>query len=96
MTRTDRPHMFIKELQMYLDYISELIVAHNMTPTDKQSKYIEKFAANLKEGIAYYQNLMAQGTTYFQSSKTIILDQLKQGMLSIDRELATITPVEVA
>jgi len=96
MTRTDRPNMFIKELQMYLDYISELIVAHNMTPTDKQSKYIQKFAANLKEGIAYYQNLMAQGTAHFQSSKTIILDQLIEGIVSIDRELATIEPVEVA
>ncbi|WP_047414453.1 hypothetical protein [Cellulophaga sp. Hel_I_12] len=96
MKRTDRPNMFIKELQMYLDYISELIVAHNMTPTDKESKYIQKFAANLKEGIAYYQNLMAQGTAYFQSGKTIILDQLIEGIVSIDRELATIEPVEVA
>lgn len=95
ISRTDRPNMFVKELQIYLEYLSELILEYKMTPTDKQEKYIQKFAANLKEGIGYYQNLFANQTEFFNAVQTTILEQLKEGILTIDAEIAAFALVEV-
>lgn len=55
--RSERPHMFLKELWLYLDYLSEQ-VAETVDPDKKFIKYCSTFAGNLKEGIAYYQRLM--------------------------------------
>ena len=55
--RTDRPHMFIKELQLYMDYIKEQI-SETLNPDNKFIKYCSTFGKNLAEGIAYYQGLI--------------------------------------
>ncbi|HLU89854.1 MAG TPA: hypothetical protein VKZ51_08490 [Cyclobacteriaceae bacterium] len=56
IVRPDRPHMFLKELWLYLDYLSEQ-VAETVDPDKKFIKYCSTFARNLKEGIAYYRRL---------------------------------------
>lgn len=53
----DRPHMFIKELRLYVDYLKEQIAEAN--PADnKFVKYCTTFGKNLMEGMEYYQNLL--------------------------------------
>ncbi|WP_291865927.1 hypothetical protein [Maribacter sp.] len=66
ITRTDRPHMFIKELSMYLDYLEEKIEETKNTITAKQIKYLTTFKNNLNEGIAYYQNLFVTKTSFLK------------------------------
>ena len=53
-----RPHMFINELKLYVDYLLELASARN--PDTKQISYMQKFADNLLEGIRYYKGLSAR------------------------------------
>jgi hypothetical protein len=55
MTNTSRPHMFINELKLYLNYFREL--AEESTKDSKQLLYIQKFAKNLQEGVNYYRNI---------------------------------------
>ncbi|OLY92872.1 hypothetical protein SAMN05444008_11958 [Cnuella takakiae] len=50
----NRPHMFIKELQLYLAFLREQL---NGSPLTKQQ---QAFVRNLQEGIAYYKNILPQ------------------------------------
>ncbi|MEH6680505.1 MAG: hypothetical protein V7724_08145 [Sediminicola sp.] len=55
MHRTDRPHMFIKELDLYLDYLQNAM-ARDIGDA-KQQKFYSGFAENLGNGIDYYIKL---------------------------------------
>lgn len=58
ITNANRPHMFIAELHLYIDYLKEEL--ENDIRTDnflKTKKYYTSFYQNLCNGITYYQNL---------------------------------------
>lgn len=57
ISRSDRPNMFMKELGIYIDYLKNKIEKWQLSPTDKQKQYLEKFAENLNSGIEYYSQL---------------------------------------
>jgi hypothetical protein len=58
MTNPERPHMFINELILYVDYLREL-VSDNVSDA-KQQAYIRKFAKGLTDGILYYRSIIDQ------------------------------------
>lgn len=73
----NRPHFFIKELKMYVDYLKKE-TENSLEETSKMGfKKIEKFRQNLLEGIDYYQNFFREGTNYFTDIKEEILKDLK-------------------
>ena len=51
-----RPHMFIKELQLYIDYLKELADSTDFS-NKREAKKFSRFTQNLEEGIDYYKNL---------------------------------------
>lgn len=53
LQRTDRPHMFIKELELNVDYLAELCEASDA----KALKDAGKYCSTLLQGIAYYKNM---------------------------------------
>jgi hypothetical protein len=57
--RADRPHMFMKELDIYIDYLADKITYEGPQHTAKQIKYYQDFDEELKRGIAYYLKLFA-------------------------------------
>ena len=79
---SNRPHMFIKELAMYVDYFNERVAEVNDSYNLKQEKYLNAFKNNLNDGIAYYQNLFST----FESNK----DRLLQDLNSLKEELFNI------
>jgi hypothetical protein len=52
-----RPHVFVKELSLYIDYLHKDIQAHLNDLNDKKQKQLFKFKAQLQHGIAYYKEL---------------------------------------
>lgn len=52
-----RPHMFIKELNMYVDYLKDMIASETSEITPKKHKQLISFAKNLNQGIEYYLEL---------------------------------------
>jgi hypothetical protein len=57
---SNRPHLLIKELQLYLDYLEEqLQIPAKTAQPDRQNKYYDAFCARLQEGIDYYRQLHA-------------------------------------
>jgi hypothetical protein len=56
----ERPHMFINELVLYINYIKDLVAEEGVPDQDsKRAKYFRDFYNNLVEGINYYRQLAA-------------------------------------
>lgn len=58
MTNPDRPHVFIAELKLYINYLKEQLQTVLLQNWDaKLKKYLSSFYKNLQEGISYYRQL---------------------------------------
>jgi len=77
MFRKDRPNMFIKELNIYIDYLKERLEETTDTFNKKQEKYLFKFADNLKDGIQYYQEVFSDAKGKLEDKKQSILTDLE-------------------
>ena len=77
ITRTDRPHMFIKELYIYLDYYKKQISIYRRSPTGKHKKQLASFGKHLNEGIHYYEKLFRSKNNVVSSTYNNVPKQLK-------------------
>lgn len=55
-----RPNMFIKEIDLYIDYLKTDIQNHLRDLTEKKKRNLHKFKAQLQEGLNYYKTLFEQ------------------------------------
>ncbi len=76
LTRKDRPHMFVKELNIYIEYLQKKIKSLNNTSTPKQITYLINFAKNLEAGINYYVDLFTNSVVFSTKIRSEIILQL--------------------
>lgn len=76
ITRTDRPNLFIKELNIYINYLKEKLEAFKASVNKRDEKYLLTFTSNLNEGIIYYKNLFYNMKTNFEHKKDAIFIEL--------------------
>jgi hypothetical protein len=87
----DRPHVFVKELQLYVSYFKNEIEQSIKDGSAKNQKKLDKFRENLIEGISYYQDLANRVSI---DSKDIIqkmkcqFSQLKSEIESFSKEIS--------
>jgi hypothetical protein len=74
--RNDRPNMFIKELNIYTDYLKNKIEEAKLSMTNKREKYLLTFAENLEDGVDYYYGLFDELKDKFEDTKAIIFNDL--------------------
>ncbi len=86
ITRNDRPNMFVKELQIYVDYLKDKIDETTSDMNRKQEKYLNTFSKNMIEGVEYYRNLFTETKDRFEDKKAEILSELDKN-LSLLQEL---------
>ena len=56
-----RPHMFIAELKLYLNYLKEQLISKYAELEDRKVRnYFRSFISNLADAIVYYQNIPEQ------------------------------------
>lgn len=79
VTRTDRPNMFVKELNVYIDYLQNKLDEAKIAMDKKQEKYLVKFTKNLTEGVTYYKNLFSGLKNTFEGTKATVLNELELG-----------------
>ena len=60
LTRTDRPHMFIRELSLYVDHLRKEIEEYSLGLSSRVPKYFREFKDNLLCGIEYYRSRAEQ------------------------------------
>jgi hypothetical protein len=73
ITEFNRPHMFIKELKLYVDYFLNKVNEFKDSFSLKQEKYLTNFQKNLNDGIEYYQHLFSG----FHLDKDTLLSDLE-------------------
>lgn len=71
----NRPHLFLKELELTLDYYHNLMNTYLAKPSDIVKKQLNNMVNNLNLGIAYYNELF--------SKQPAITDQLKAYRLTV-------------
>ncbi|WP_207435802.1 hypothetical protein [Sabulibacter ruber] len=79
LNQTYRPHLFINELKLYIDYWKTKKAEQLDTLPDKQFKYLQTFWQNLQAGISYYKELLPSLFTSEElEKKVIMLEELFQ------------------
>ena len=72
LNATYRPHMFVKELKLYIDYLMNEVKKNSTEFSSRQNKHWQEFHSNLESGIQYYRELfpklLAQSEAYRQKA----------------------------
>ncbi|WP_268036717.1 hypothetical protein [Algoriphagus sp. PAP.12] len=84
----NRPHVFIKELQLYITYLKNELEKVGPEINARKQSYFEKFKSNLLNGMDYYKNLIQDYTPDTDE----ILDKMKSQMNQIWQELDELLP----
>lgn len=79
LTNPNRPHMFVAELHLYIDYLKEKILEDKTAGLfEKNQLYYRDFLTNLYEGIRYYLKLPEESIQYpKQFHKDLHLSELE-------------------
>ncbi len=80
----DRPHMFINELRLYVNYLREEVQKRLDSLTVKDSKHFAGFRENLHTGIAYYRDLIPTIASLTDQCRASMEDHLS----ALEAELA--------
>ncbi|MFO7826680.1 MAG: hypothetical protein R6V72_22300 [Cyclobacterium sp.] len=84
----ERPHVFVKELQLYMQHLKTEISKTVTENNKKQEAYLDKFRKNLFEGIDYYQGLV----TVFAMDAVSGMEKIKYQLDHLKMELQELTP----
>ncbi len=71
-----RPHVFINELKLYVNYLKNSLSKAVLSPTKKEKSYFIEFKQNLLNGIDYYQKISNQFLKESKEAKGHFLEQL--------------------
>ena len=61
LTNPDRPHMFIRELKLYIDNLHKEMKRYSLELSTRMPKYFHEVKENLLKGIEYYLRLAKEG-----------------------------------
>jgi hypothetical protein len=76
--------MFVKELDLYIDYLKNQIDEITVAIDKKQARYFDKFAKNLSEGIAYYDDLVERAKCKLTETKSVVKSDLAKSKAKLD------------
>jgi len=80
LTNDTRPHVFIAELRLYINFLAEQVAKDAGSLVDaKRKKYLNEFYKNMESGIAYYRQL--EGVTQrFKAQFDAALDKASEDL----------------
>lgn len=76
LDKIKRPHVFIKELNLYIDYLQADLKTHLKDLNDKKIKHLNSFKAQLQEGINYYKQLFSELPDQTSNMLRVCFDEL--------------------
>ena len=83
----ERPHLFINELNLYVDYLEKELTRYLKNGNEKVKKSLTKFKDQLKEGVAYYKQLMP----LIKNQPEASLKNMYQDLLNSEIRLSALT-----
>jgi hypothetical protein len=87
----ERPQVFVKELQLYVQHLQHEISKALPEKTQKFEAYVEKFKGNLMQGIAYYRELVAS----FPLDTEEVKEGMKAQLNELEQKVAGLAKVEM-
>lgn len=87
LNHRERPHSFINELKLYVDYLKRELNKVSGEMDKKQVKYFETFKQNMLEGIAYYRELASKLYDDMESAAAV---KFRQALDAYEDEVQTI------
>ncbi|MCX3263735.1 hypothetical protein [Pedobacter agri] len=84
LAQVKRPHVFIKELNLYIDYLQEDIKRQLQYFSNKKRKQIDAFKFQLAEGMVYYKKLFAKVTDQALGDVDELYEQLAKAKDKLD------------
>lgn len=78
-----RPHMFINELRLYIEYLKTDIAANLALMNAKKEKSLNNFVNQLQAGINYYKELATDFLKFNGISQTDFVNHLKEFELNL-------------
>ena len=78
LNKVYRPHVFINEAQLYIDYLKKEIESHLDSMSEKQQTYFEGFKNNLEKGLNYYTGLLSSVRLSSKNALEYTLEQIEQ------------------
>ena len=89
----ERPHVLVKELQLYLIYLKKEFENKVIEKVAKRNTYLEKFRNNLIQGVEYYQELISK----VEVDSSAILAKMSDQFSKIKSEIEQLsTPMETS
>ena len=82
--REDRPHFFVKELELYMDYFKEKLDESATSFNKRQEKYFQKFLDNMNDGVNYYTNLFEDMKLNFFKKGDLVLESIKKQKIHLE------------
>ena len=79
----NRPHMFINELKLYIDYLKKDIAESVENMNTKKEKYLNSFKSQLQNGIQYYKGLLPQ----MKMAKQDLIKKFNADLLELELKL---------
>lgn len=68
LEKIQRPHVFVNELNLYIDYLQTEVQQYLKDINDKKKKHLTGFKAQLEKGINYYKALVTEGSTVLHTN----------------------------
>lgn len=93
--REDRPNVFIKELSIYINYLTDKLKGQALPVNKREEKYYKTFVTNINSGIDYYKDLFSNLTDGFETSKGQILEELENYKTKINGMDLPLAPKKV-
>ncbi len=78
LSGSNRPNIFINELNLYIDYLKKDISSSLKDLSDKKLKYFSKFQQQLQNGIDYYKELIPQIHNQTEVYRKKMMDELQE------------------
>ena len=91
LANSDRPHMFIKEMSLNIEFLRNEIEKYKLELTINGAKYFQEFKENLLNGIDYYRKT---AEAFVDTRRTKFLDDLKVQKETLEQLFASL-PVEM-
>ena len=82
LTNPDRPHVFIRELAIYIDELRKEFEKYSLDLSTRAPKYFREFKENLLSGIEYYRSRAEQ---LIQEKRKRFLDDLRSLRETLER-----------
>jgi hypothetical protein len=82
MMNTERPHMFIEEIRLNLDYLRQEVKDFSLKISNRPLGFFSAFKTSLLEGVAYYRNLTHH---FIEEQREKFIEDLKRLQGEIER-----------